>query len=353
MEIHDKLVALGQRIPDLVDHLQTEEAAKQALVLPFISALGYNVFDPTQVVPEYTADVGGKRGEKVDYAIMRNGSPVVLVECKQSEADLAPKHMAQLFRYFVATEAKIGILTNGIVYQFFTDLEDRNKMDETPFLVLDLRHLDEETTKELERLTEDEFDLEGMVNTALELRYRNGMQAALERQLAEPDSEFVRWLAQQVYSGRLTASVFEQFKARTHAAFRAFIRAQVNDAVRRVIDGDHDGAMAEPSTIPVNIEDARGIETTLEEIEGYVTVKQLLEGTVARERVFMRDSKSYCAILLDDNNRKPICRLRFGDQRKRIGLLDEDKHESVHDLESLDDIRLFADQLREAAIRYM
>ena len=347
MEIYEKLMTLGQRVPDLVDHLQTEEAAKQALVLPFISALGYNVFDPTQVVPEYTADVGGKRGEKVDYAIMRNSSPVILIECKQSEADLAPQHMAQLFRYFVATEAKIGILTNGIVYQFFTDLEDRNKMDETPFLVLDLRSLDEETTKELERLTEDEFDLEGMVNTALELRYRNGMQAALERQLAEPDDEIVRWLAQQVYSGRLTASVFEQFKARTHAAFRAFIRTQVNDAVRRVIDGDHAAEIAEPAA------DSTPTPADADDERGYVTVKQLLEGAVARERVFMRDSKSYCAILLDDNNRKPICRLHFSAQRKRIGLLDEDKRETLHDLKSLDDIRLYADQLREAAARYM
>ena len=69
--------------PSGVDHRDTEEATKSALVLPFIQMLGYEIFDPTEVVPEYTADVGTKKGENVDYALMQNGKPAVLVECKK------------------------------------------------------------------------------------------------------------------------------------------------------------------------------------------------------------------------------------------------------------------------------
>ena len=355
MKIHSELKKLAERLPDLLVHLQNEEAAKQALVLPFITALGYNVFDPTQVSPEYTADVGGRRGEKVDYAIMRNGSPVILIECKQSEADLAPKHMAQLFRYFVATEARIGILTNGVIYQFFTDLEDPNKMDETPFMVLDLKNLDEETTTELERLTQDEFDLEAMVNAALELRYLRGMQMALERQLTDPDIDVVRWLAQQVYKGRLTASVTDQFTRRTRTAFRQFIKTQVNNTIRRAIDDEHDTPVDDVAPASESPSDDgmadRGIVTTQDELDGYEIVKSLLADTVGADRVVMRDRQQYCSVLLDGNSRKTLCRFRFGPRVKVLFLFDADKSETSHRLDSLDDLRHYADQLRQTALR--
>lgn len=121
-------------------NLATEEATKTALIMPFFSLLGYDVFNPMEFIPEFVADVGTKKGEKVDYAIMNEGKPVILIEAKGVDDDLT-KHDAQLFRYFTVTDAKFAILTNGIVYKFFTDLEEPNKMDEKPFLLF-LSHIE-------------------------------------------------------------------------------------------------------------------------------------------------------------------------------------------------------------------
>ena len=135
MDFADQITALASRIHKQLDHIQTEEATKNALILPFINALGYNVFDPTEVVPEFTADVGIKKGEKVDYAIKLDGKVIMLFECKQVGAALSRAHASQLFRYFTVTEARVGVLTNGVTYLFFSDLEEPNKMDERPFLL--------------------------------------------------------------------------------------------------------------------------------------------------------------------------------------------------------------------------
>ncbi len=118
MSFDEKIAALIQRLPKLANHLQTEEATKNALVMPFIAALGYDVFNPKEVVPEFTADVGTKKGEKVDYAIMRDGETIILIECKKANGDLSQENMSQLHRYFTVTKARITILTNGIHYRY-------------------------------------------------------------------------------------------------------------------------------------------------------------------------------------------------------------------------------------------
>jgi predicted type IV restriction endonuclease len=117
MDFIDKIRELSARIPKQLDHIQTEEATKNALVMPFINALGYNVFDPTEVTPELCADVGVKKGEKVDYA---------LFECKHHAADLGNMHASHLHRYFSVVEARFIALTNGLVYWLDTDLEASN-----------------------------------------------------------------------------------------------------------------------------------------------------------------------------------------------------------------------------------
>jgi predicted type IV restriction endonuclease len=97
--------------------------------MPFISALGYDVFDPVEVIPEFTADVGIKKGEKVDYAIKQDGKIIMLFECKCCNGSLDDCHASQLYRYFSVTEARIAVLTDGIIYRFYTDIEQPNKMD--------------------------------------------------------------------------------------------------------------------------------------------------------------------------------------------------------------------------------
>lgn len=133
MDFIDKIRELSVRIPKQLDHIHTEEATKNALIMPFISALGYNVFDPTEVTPELNADVGIKKGEKVDYAILQDGKPIILIECKHHAQNLAKTHSSQLYRYFSVTEARFGLLTNGIVYQFYSDIEEPNKTSRFSF----------------------------------------------------------------------------------------------------------------------------------------------------------------------------------------------------------------------------
>src|ERR1043165_5481568 len=121
MEFKNAIKQLGDRVAKMKNQILTEEATKNAFIMPFIQTLGYDVFNPLEVVPEFIADIGIKKGEKVDYAIVRDGHPIILIECKHWSADLDP-HNSQLFRYFHTTPAKFGILTNGIFFRFYTDL---------------------------------------------------------------------------------------------------------------------------------------------------------------------------------------------------------------------------------------
>ena len=143
MAFEDALTLLSKKVADQWEQIETEEATKTAFILPFISTvLGYDIFNPQEVIPEYTADVGVKRGEKVDYAVMDGGDVRILIECKKVSGDLTAEHAAQLYRYFSVTKARIAVLTNGRVYNFYTDLDAPNIMDQRPFLVLDLSDID-------------------------------------------------------------------------------------------------------------------------------------------------------------------------------------------------------------------
>lgn len=132
MDFKDQIKQLSERILKLKDNIQTEEATKNAFIMPFIQALGYDVFNPLEILPEYTCDIGIKKGEKIDYAVLKDEQPIILIECKHCDQNLS-LHDGQLLRYFHVSKAKFGILTNGINYRFYTDLVDANKMDEKPF----------------------------------------------------------------------------------------------------------------------------------------------------------------------------------------------------------------------------
>lgn len=359
MSFAEKLAALTQRIPGLIDHLETEEATKNALVMPFIAALGYDVFNPMEVVPEFTADVGIKKGEKVDYAIMQDGDVIMLFECKTAGTNLGQANMSQLFRYFTVTNARIAILTNGVDYRFYSDLEETNKMDQRPFLELNLLDVRDDMISEVRKLSKESFDLERMLSAASELKYLREISRILNEQIDNPDPELVRFFFKQAYPKALfTPAIREQFTDLVRKALQQFIRERVSNRLRTALEREDaaatepelEGAEAEAATAKASEDD--GIETTEEEIEGYHIIKAIVRQVVAPARVVHRDTKSYMGILLDDNNRKPLCRLRFNWTQKYIGLFDEAKNEVKHPIGSLDDIYQFAEQLKETARRY-
>ena len=200
MDFTERLNVLSVKIKQQINAITTEEATKTAFVMPFIhNVLGYDVFDPSEVTPEFVCDVGTKKGEKIDYAIIKNNEVQILIECKKIGEPLNINHASQLFRYFHVTNARISILTNGQIYRFYTDLDAPNKMDEKPFLEIDLLDIDENIIPELKKLTKASFDLESIINAAGELKYVSQIKKIIHIQLNNPEDDFVKFFASRVY----------------------------------------------------------------------------------------------------------------------------------------------------------
>jgi hypothetical protein len=362
MELIDQLTTLASRAQKQLSHVQTEEATKNALIMPFINALGYNVFDPTEVVPEFICDIGTKKGEKIDYAIMRDGKPIILFECKHAGGDLSINHASQLFRYFHVTDARIAILTNGITYRLFTDLEQPNKMDERPFMEFDLFNFQESDIVELKKLSKSTFNLDDMLFAAYNLKYMRAFKKYFDEQFTQPSADFIHFVSKQIYDGVLTPKLKEQFSALVHRSFHQFLNDKITMRLRSAMMDTSSGSLLVPevpaaplpeiATSQASAEPAdKGIETTMEETEGFMIVRAILRKMVPVNRVVMRDVQSYCGILLDDNNRKPICRLHFNGSKKYVTLFDSEGGERV-DISTLDDLYGLASRIRVAVQRY-
>ena len=184
MDLKDLLKQIADRTKHK-ENIQTEEATKNAFIMPFLQSLGYDVFNPLEVVPEFVADIGIKKGEKIDYAIFKDGHPTILVECKDWRQNLNV-HDGQLLRYFHVSKAKFGLLTNGIVYRFYSDLVAPNKMDEKPFLEFNITEIKDNQIEELKKFHKANFDAESIVNTASEMKYMNELKHLLHNELTEP-----------------------------------------------------------------------------------------------------------------------------------------------------------------------
>lgn len=369
MEIQERLSSLGHKITQQGPQIETEEATKNAFVMPFISlVLGYDVFNPNEVVPEFTADVGTKRGEKVDYAIVNEGDVQILIECKKIGDPLHLKHASQLYRYFAVAHARIALLTNGDDYHFYTDLDAPNRMDEKPFLVLKLTDLDQSLVPELKKLTKDAFDLDSIVNAAEELKYIGELKRALSAQFAAPDTEWVKFLTAKVYGGAFTQKVREQFTGLVTKSMKQFLNDRVNDRLKAAlgstaaagltdnasVSGPQASETVAEADLKVSAEHPSedGIVTTIEELEAFQIVRAIACSEIALSRIFQRDNKSYFSVILDDNNRKPLARLHFNTGQKYLGLFDAEKVETRHPIDTLDEIYGFAEQIRGTVHNY-
>lgn len=352
MDFIDELKALSSKIAKQMDMVQTEEATKNAFVMPFISALGYNVFDPTEVTPELDADIGIKKGEKVDYAILREGKPVMLFECKSCKTNLDLEDMTQLYRYFSVTEARFGIITNGIIYRFYTDLEESNKIDKKPFLEFNMLDIKDSVVEDLKRFSKSAFDLEETLTAASELKYTREIKRILLEQLSTPSEEFIKLFASQVYSGKVTQAVKQQFTDLTKRALNQFINDRINERLKSALT---ETPPVPPPVLPAEEgqeETGSKIVTTEEEKEGYFIVKSILRQIIDVKRIIMRDMLSFCGILLDDTNRQPICRLYFNNpDKKYLGLFDAEKKEERVPINELNDIYQYTEQL-QATVQY-
>lgn len=344
MSLDENLKLLSERVRSHSSSMLTEEAVKTAVVLPFLRALGYDVFNPAEVVPEYTADAVGKKGEKVDYAIMVDGQIRILIECKPITTTLERVHLAQLFRYFSVTSAKFAILTNGRSFQFFSDLEEPNKLDTRPFLSFDLAEVQAHLVAELRKFEKSGFDVDGVLANAARLKYTSALKAEITKLIDTPSEEFIRLVAADIHVGRFTGPVLEMYGGLIRTAFREVIRESVQSRLTSAL------ADTEPQAEESDEPEAE-IHTTEEEVEGFMIIRAIVRDILKPTRVVMRDQKSYCGVLIDNNNRKPLARLHFNRSTKYVGLFDTGTEERIA-IDSLDRIFDLADRLRATAGRF-
>ena len=325
MSFENELKQYCKEINSKLEHIDSEETTKIALIMPFLRILGYDTTNPAEVKAEYTADVGTKQGEKVDIAIMENNKPVIFIECKPVNNPLTKDHISQLYRYFSITDIQIGILTNGIEYKFFTTGDDNNRMAEKPYLDIDLLNLTKNDIKELEKFIKKNFNINEIVTRADELKYRNLIKKELINELEDPSEEFVKVIGKQVYEGILTPSIKERFgiiiKSVTAEIINEKVEKRLADAVATtdIIEEKE----REPSDETVEIESDDDIITNEEELEGYYIIKSIASEVTDSDRITIRDRKSYCNILLDDHQFFTIVRFYFNNANNlRIELFD-------------------------------
>lgn len=352
MDFKDQIKILGDRVTKLKDQISTEEATKNAFIMPFLQSLGYDVFNPTEVVPEFISDIGLKKGEKIDYAIFMDGKPTILIECKHWSQNLSI-HDGQLLRYFHVSKAKFGLLTNGINYRFYSDLVDANKMDEKPFLEFNIHEIKDNQVEELKKFHKSYFDADSIVNTASELKYTNELKQLLQQELNNPSPEFVKHFAKQVYPSNISAKILDLFTNLTKKSAQQYISDLITERLKTALTKEDESAKEQDSKLELqNQEPENKVETTEAELESFMIIKTILRQKIDLKRITFRDAQSYFAILLDDNNRKTICRLYLNGNKKYFVVLDENKKEVKTEIQTLDDIFTFSDKLFEIVENY-
>ena len=337
MELEEKLKVFAARVEKIKDSINTEEATKTSIIMPFFQNLGYDVFNPNEFIPEYIADVGIKKGEKVDYAIALNGDVSILIEAKSINERLE-KHDSQLFRYFGTSNAKFAILTNGLIYKFYTDLEKNNVMDTTPFLEINIEELNDNDITELKKFQKENFDIEAIFNTASDLKYLGQIKRVIKEEFNNPSDEFVKLiLSEGIYDGVKTQSVIDKYRPILKKSMNSYINELINNRLQNAIQSD------DSSTDEVVVHDS-AIVTTLEEMEAYYIVKAISSEYCSASKITFKDTESYFAVLYDNRVTKWLCRIYLKETVKFI-IISNDKVETRYDLDSVNDIYKLKEQL--------
>jgi hypothetical protein len=347
MELQAQLKTLADKINQLKNKIETEESTKHAFVLPFINILGYDTFNPTEVVPEFTADLGMKKGEKVDYAIMQNDEPILIIECKNWKEKLTV-HNSQLFRYFHVSKTRFALLTNGIHYQFFTDLDEKNKMDEKPFFEFDITNLKDSAVNEIAKFHKSSFDVNKILDNASSLKFIKEIRKQIDLEIQNPSNEFVRLFASKIYGGRLTEKVMDEFTELVQKAFGQLIGEKINERLHFALNKE---VIIQEKDQIEEVEQTKVI-TSEEEMEAFRIIVAILRRKLPINRIVHRDTQSYFGVLLDDNNRKPLCRLHLNGSKKYISLFNNNKSETKQPIETIDNIYQFEKELLETIDLY-
>ncbi len=316
MGLSEDLRQLSEQVRKRQVFINGEEATKQALILPFLQALGYDIYDPTETQPEYVADFAKKRGgvmEKVDYALHLKGQPALFIECKATDA--APEdHDGQLARYFNATPSvRIAVVTNGIRYRFFTDLQSPNVMDASPFMEFNILSFTEREVELLRPFTKEAFDATSIQGHAEEIIFVDKVTALINELLRNPSESFVRFLLAEVelVSGRVTKNVVERFIPIVKKAIQTTLLDMMTKSIQQEIaQPNAQAASTTPASQPSPAEalqktaeaaeNAAGtqLETTEVELEIFRIVQRMCAESALKQAINYKDSTSYFGINL-------------------------------------------------------
>lgn len=326
MSLSDNITSLSERVKQLKNEISTEEATKMSLIVPFFQLLGYDVFNPTEFCPEYTADIGIKKGEKVDYAILIDGKPTILVEAKSVNIKL-DKHSSQLFRYFSATNAKFAILTNGIIYKFYTDLAEKNKMDKEPFYEFNILNLSNEDLQEISKYEKVSFDETTVFNNASILRYTSLFKQEIQKQFSNPSDDFIRFLLKDIYQGIKTQTVIDKF--------RPVLKKSLNDYLDEIVKEKMTSIINESGYIANTENTYDKLSPIAEELEAYSLVQSLLQDFVEKEYISYKKNESYFVVLYKNNIRKWIVRLYINNSQMMISFPNDSQKYKINNIQDI------------------
>ncbi len=318
MGLSDDLRQLSDQVRKRQQHVKGEEATKQALIIPFLQVLGFDVYDPQEVGPEYIADFAKKRPsggmEKVDYVIRINGEPAMFIECKPLGS--APEdHDGQLARYFNATPGvHVGVVTNGTRYRFFTDLRAPNMMDAAPFFEFDILSFTERDADNLRAFTKDGFNPAAIQSAAEDIIYTERLTGLVNEVLRNPSENFVRFLLSELdlVPGRVTGKVIDRFSPIVKRAVQSTLLEMMTRSIQQEIASPAPAAPqavptaeAPPSPVRTSIpsgeagEAARAsIVTTAEEMELFEVVGRICAESASKQPIGYKDTTAYFGINL-------------------------------------------------------
>lgn len=345
MNFEEQMRSFATRTAAIKGNIATEEATKTSIIMPFFQILGYDVFNPMEFVPEFTADVGIKKGEKVDYAIFSDNKPVILIEAKSVNEPLT-KHDSQLFRYFGTSDAKFAILTNGIEYKFYTDLEQPNKMDTSPFLEINLLDFKDLNIQELKKFHKDNFSIENIIDTASELKYMGLIRNVLKDEFNNPTDEFIKFILNSgIYDSVKTQNVVDRYKPLIKRSINAYINELVNDKIQNALKKDNISPEVEEKSLDQDDTSNSLIVTTEEEMESYYIMKSILRDTIDASRISFKDTQSYFGILIDNKVTRWVCRVYIKERVKTLVISTESKDVIKHDFSNVDELYSFSDEI--------
>jgi len=312
----EDLLRLSNQISDRREHIINEEMTKTSLVMPFLQTLGYDVFDPMDVRPEWVSSFGGAKNARIDYAVFKDGNPIMFIEAKPIE-DSLKGHFSQLRAYFNATPTvRIAIITNGIIYRFYSDLNMAHLMDDCPFWEADISSLSDEDMDVLSSFRHDEFDIQKILSFAEALTYTNNITLNLEGLLREPSDEFIRFILANDKSTfkvtSITSAVIDKF--------RPIVKKSISQALMNLVQK---GLAASAGTtgglsVASDTYHKSKIVTTESELQAFAIIKDLLmrEGRDA-DLLQHKDTSAYFGIYIK-NPSHWIVRLNLDAARKTV-----------------------------------